>query len=206
MSTVARTVKLPPKEAPKHNVVVSLHGNGPRRERRDGGVLYEKAGDVETFWLEATAERMIHGVVSTGTVNTHSYSLDSAGCEFELPVPLLFRHAFKAGSRTCVTKNHDEAKIGSIVLIRRSKRQIYIQATIDESLAGDAVWRLVVSGEARSMSGSAVSMRLRGVVDGVKYYDKWSLDEGSITRNGANPDCWCEPYRPGFTEVPQWGV
>ncbi|MCA0393961.1 MAG: hypothetical protein LCH70_07570 [Proteobacteria bacterium] len=206
MNAATRTVRLPPKEALKPNVVVSLHGKGPRRERRDGGVWYEKAGDGETFWLDATAERMIHGVVSTGTVNTHNYSLDPAGCEFKLPVPLLFRHAFKAGSRTCVTKNRDEAKIGSIVLIRRSKWQIYIQATIDKSLAGDAVWRFVVSGEARSMSGSAVSTRLRGVVDGVEYYDKWILDEGSITRKGANPDCWCEPYRPGFTEVPQWGV
>jgi hypothetical protein len=196
-------VKLPAPARPDHSVV-SLYGKGIRR--LEDGSFYKCVDGKERYWIEFQSERMIHGVISTCTRSSHGHVLDPAGCRFTLPVPLLSRHAFKEGERSTVTNDLEKAKIGSIVTLVRSQRAVYIQASLDDTLAGKAAWDLILRGETRCLSVGSRSAKLQGVVEGTKYFSEWDMVEGSVVRRGANPDCWCEPYRPGFTEISQWDV
>lgn len=162
--------------------------------RLKDGSMYSDADGADTHWLEKTGKRTIQGVASTGTVNSHKYSMDPRGCEIKFPIPLLFAHGQYTARTTkeIVEARAEEARIGEIVLVRRSSEQIFVRGVLDDTLAGDAAWKLILSGEARCFSGAGKDMRLRGVVDGIRYYDCWKLYEVSVCRRGANPDCHFE--------------
>ncbi|MBB4262665.1 hypothetical protein [Bradyrhizobium sp. CIR3A] len=143
---------------------------------------------VETIWMKnaaggrLTAKRMIHGIASTPTINSHKYSLLSRGMMVKLPVPLLSSH-----------KGH-ATPIGQVVLVRKKADQIYVQAVVFHNEAADYAWKLIEQGETRCFSGAAApdGYRVQGVVDGVTFYDRWTLGEVSVCRKGANPDCTFE--------------
>jgi hypothetical protein len=146
------------------------------------------SGDMQCIWIEgAKSERMIDGIASTPTVNSHKYSLASAGCHIRLPVPLLSSH-----------KGHS-TPIGEVVHVRKCPLQIYVRAIVHHGPAGDYAWEMIESGELRAFSGAAVqeSWKLDGIVDGVSFYKNWTLREVSICREGANPDCWFDIYKAG---------
>ena len=131
--------------------------------------------------------RVIHGLASTSTLNSKGFAVVARGMDAELPVPLLWGHT---GHR---------APLGEVFFIRRSDARIYVRARLFDTEAADAAWRKIETGEARCLSASskASSMKLQGVVDGHKYYDRWTLGEVSIVRKGANPDCVFEIMPPG---------
>ncbi len=114
--------------------------------------------------------------------NHHAFS--SAGMHVKLPVPLLSQHA-KRGDR-----------IGDVVLIRKSVREVYCRAMVYENnAAADYAWKLIQDGTVRCFSISSADDQFRhvqGVVDGITFYDRWRLREVSICRKGANPDCVSE--------------
>jgi hypothetical protein len=127
-----------------------------------------------------TGARVIHGTASTSTINSHGYSLNSSGCSVKLPIPIYSQHACAGES------------IGEIVHLRKSALGIFVIGTIKENnLAADHAWALIEDGTLRAFSGAAApgSTHLQGIVEGVKYFDRWRLSEVSIVKNGANPDC-----------------
>src|ERR1700750_2014349 len=76
--------------------------------RRDG---------VEWLWMKGiSSDRMIHGVASTPTVNSHKYSLASEGMQAQLPVPLLSSHS-----------KHIRSPVGQVFYLRKSAKEIYIR-------------------------------------------------------------------------------
>ena len=151
----------------------------------------------ETIWVLGAAgvgRRMIHGVASTPTINSHKYSLASAGCQAKLPVPLKSEHA--AG------------QIGEVVLLRKSAREIYVRAVLFDTPAADYAWSLIKAGETRCFSGASKGGVVSdgklsylpalvgdAVVDGVTFYKSWWLDEVSVCRIGANPDCHFDIFK-----------
>ena len=152
----------------------------------------ERAGGVETLWVPETTGRIIEGIASTPTPNMHGYSLASDGCRVaQLPVPLLASHGFVGDSRK-MAGPIEKCRIGWVVFVRKSRDQVLVRACVDEGYeAADAAWKLIQQRTLRALSGAAVarSTHLRGVVEGVRYFDEWTLEEVSVCRSGANPDC-----------------
>jgi hypothetical protein len=148
----------------------------------------------ELFGYSANSERRIEGFASTSTVNSHGYSLNPRGCHISLPVPLWFSHARAANGQTrrVSSARGESVAIGTVYYARTSTEGIWVKAIVDDSIAGDHAWRLIESGEVRCFSGAAApsSLRVKGIVDGVTYYDAWTLSEVSVCPKGANPDCW----------------
>lgn len=180
------------------------------REKRFPGLQVKRVDGVETIWFEKRGRRMIHGIASTPTVNSHGDSWASSGCEARFPIPLLFGHGLiedkrgEGGKRVEASPDLEQLKIGEIVLVRKSEQGIYVIAVIDEGThAGDDAWKLIESGKALcfSVGGESRSFRLRGVVDGHRYYDRWRLKEVSVCRKGANPDCTFSIYHGAMAVV-----
>lgn len=159
---------------------------GPAVPRSSIGLMRDDRG-VETIWIRgASGRRMIEGIATTPTVNSHKYSVASAGCTIRLPVPLLSSHVHRGA-------------VGQVVWAQRSAERILIRAVIGEGPAGDAAWRLIQDGTLRALSSAAdnASLVTDGVVEGVEYYRAWRLLEVSLCQTGANPDCHCWPYDGG---------
>jgi len=135
---------------------------------------------IETIALvRVRGSRRIRGIASTGTMNSHGYSLDPRGCMISLPVPILSGHS-------------EGPPIGEVVVASKSAERIFIRGVIFEgNAARDYAWRLIKDGTLRRLSGACApgSSRLAGIVDGKKFYDRWQLGEVSLCRSGANPDC-----------------
>jgi hypothetical protein len=122
------------------------------------------------------AERMIHGVVSTPSINSKGTSYASRGCRAKFPLPVFCSHA-KEGD-----------PIGEVVSLRLSQGEIYIRAEIFKSSAADYAWELIKSGELQCLSAGSTQHKVQGVVEGIKFISSWRLREVSICRKGANPD------------------
>jgi hypothetical protein len=157
---------------------------------KDGVWFHFEDGAVYN-WVHRTGSRMIEGIASTGTVSKNNQSLNPKGCVVRVPIPLLFRHGFKHASREVVTTKLEDARIGEVFMVRKSKEHVMVRALLDNTLAGAAAWELIESGRARCFSvsvkpGTAV---MKGVIDGTRYYDQWEMDEVSVCFGGANPDC-----------------
>jgi hypothetical protein len=133
---------------------------------------------------QAPTTRMIHGLASTSTINSHNYALVARGMGAVLPVPLLSGH-----------KGHD-VPIGSVFYVRKTENKVYVRAALADNEAANDAWSLIVRGELRAFSGAALAdgLKLQGVVEGTKFYDEWRLGEVSIARKGANPDCVFEVW------------
>jgi hypothetical protein len=147
-------------------------------------VRFEQRGDHAIWSTGHRTKRMVHGLASTSTINTHKYSLDASKCRIDFPIPLLVSHE-KFGS------------VGEIVLARRSPREVYVIAALhDDNPASDYAWELVRQGELRAFSGAAEkdSATIAGCVLDVKFYSDWVLGEVSLCRPGANPDCVAEIF------------
>jgi hypothetical protein len=155
------------------------------------GVWHEFKDGVEKMWIDKTGRRMIEGIASTGTLTSHGHSRNPKGCIVRLPVPLLFGHGFKKGTRERGYKNVQDARIGDVVMVCKSKTAITVRAVLDDSLAGDAAWELIESGEARCFSVDSINGKttMKGIVNGHPYFDQWELKEVSVCFKGANPDC-----------------
>lgn len=172
----------------------------PVRERTSGR-LFEHTRDsgVETISEVLGSSHggigMIAGLASTSRVDSHLESLSSEGCAVRLPIPLLCSHAKDANGRI-VSNDMGETMIGRIVYFEKRPTEVRIRAVVDSTRAGRAAWQMIVQGELKCLSVGILrsSIKLRGVVDGVKYIDEWCLQEVSICRRGANPDCYFEVY------------
>jgi len=150
-----------------------------------------RSNGEETLWVAETSRRIIEGIASTPTPNSHGHSLSSKGCLIRLPVPLLAGHGFMRDTRKLAGPIH-KCRIGWVTWLRKSREQILVRACVDEGYeAADDAWKLIEAGALRAFSGAAVcnDLHLRGVVDGVRYFDQWTLEEVSVCRTGANPDC-----------------
>jgi hypothetical protein len=151
-----------------------------------GRVHFEQRGDHSIWRTDHKTRRMVHGLASTSTINSHKYSLDASGCRIDFPIPLLVSHE-KFGS------------VGEIVLARRSPREVYIVAGLhDGNPAADYTWDLIQQCELKAFSGAAEpgSLTAVGSVLDVKFYGEWTLSEVSLCKQGANPDCLVEIFSP----------
>jgi len=158
-----------------------------------------REGNVETLRMigpESVGTWMIEGIASTPTVTSHNHSLAPIGCRLKLPLPLLSQHGFKKGERTRVSNSLDEMRIGTVVYLSKSPHELRMRAVLDGTEAGLAAWRSIVTKETMALSVSSINARLRGVVDGVQYFDRWELSEISVCASGANPDTHLWVYQP----------
>lgn len=154
----------------------------PKGSTRFGHI---RSGEIETLWVKRhSGKRMIHGVATTPTISSNKQSMSSRGCTIRLPVPVFSQHASAAD------------RIGEVVSVRKSAREIYVIAVIDEhGAAADYAWRLIEAGEVRAFSVAAIKgAEIGAIVDGIKFWKRWTLGEVSICRAGANPDAYFEIY------------
>ena len=169
----------------------------PVRKRVGPHFHAQRNRDSETLWIELTGSRMIYGIASNPSVNSNGYSLSSKGCSVKFPIPLLSQHGHIGDTRNAPHKMSD-SKIGEIVWLKKTADAIWVRAVIDHSLAGDHAWKLIRSGETRAFSTAAVesSIRLKGIVDGHRFFDRWLLKEVSVCRAGACPGATFDIYVP----------
>lgn len=164
-----------------------------RRAEHDGtaDMTVTHLAGLDVFTLPGRwerAARVITGIASTPTParsgimpEGEKASLSSAGAEIDLPIPLLVAHEGNAATR-----------IGDIVQIERSEDRIDFRAVLLGTRAADFAWALIEDGTLRAVSVLAGDQTIGGVVDGVRFADKWRLKEISVCRYGANPDCRVE--------------
>jgi hypothetical protein len=141
---------------------------------------------VETICVrdfDQQGKRMIRGVASTATTNSHGWSKDPRGCQVQMPVPLVCAH-------------HELGQIGDVTVVSKYPDKVVIHGWVWNNPAGDRAWALIESGEMRALSVGATSVQAT-VVDGVTYCDRWLLREVSIVRRPANPDCWLKISKQG---------
>lgn len=153
------------------------------------GVWHSYVDGVEKLWIEKSGSRVIEGIASTGAMSSHGQVLNPRGCIVRFPIPLLFGHGFRKGTREYAYKRLEEARIGEITMVHKQPHAVLVRAVIDDSLAGDAAWEKIVCGEARCFSVGPANGKLKGIVDGDKFFDEWTLKEVSVCFQGANPDC-----------------
>ena len=160
----------------------------PRKNAPRVGVSRESG--IETIWLKNAVgglpltRRMIHGIASTSSVDAQNHVLVSRGMMAKLPIPLLSQHA-----------GHVSSPIGVVTLVRKRDREIYVIGTIfEKNEAADYAWSMILDGSVRCLSVGARVQRVQGIVDGIKFIDRWSVNEISICRQGANGDCRFEIY------------
>ena len=159
--------------------------------------VHERIDGVEVLRLKTVpAGRMIYGIASTPTINSHGYSLLTKGCVVRLPTPLLSAHAKFGGP------------IGAVFHVEKSDSRLYVRARLFAGPAADYAWKLITSGETLSFSGAALpgSTTAEAEVDGVKFYSNWTLGEVSICRKGANPDCWAQIFNGEFATAASPGL
>lgn len=166
----------PPVEEADELVVETTPPPKPLRDR----VKHTREDGIETlsYAWRSPGKRRIRGIASTPTITSRGAVVSSRGCMARLPIPLRYGHS-KLGRG-----------IGEVTLVRKSDRQIYIEAEIFDTPAGDHAWRLIESGALRCLSVGKADVRYQAEVDGVRYVDQWKLAEVSICRKGANADCF----------------
>jgi hypothetical protein len=145
----------------------------PCRVWRDNGIETLKRLDLH-------GERMLHGIASTPAISRNKRSFRPEGCRARIPVPLLSAH-------------HELGHIGQVTLVRKTPVHVYVQAVFDDTRAGRYAWDLFARGELRALSVGTHEI-CKTVVDGIEFHDEWHLREVSLSRRGANPDAYCEPY------------
>ena len=168
------------------DVMASLPAEGI--DERTVRVIRETVGPgYERIELRGPSRRRhIRGIASTARVCDDKDSLGSSGCLLSLPLPLLFDHGF-VGKKAASTDIH-RMRIGELVLLQKSAQMVLIEAVMDDSRAADHAWSLIESGECRCLSILSEDRDLSGVVDGIRFYDRWTLKEVSVCRSGKNPD------------------
>src|SRR5262249_31708137 len=95
-------------------------------------------------------------------------------------IPLLSKHA-TAGQG-----------IGDVTYIRIRRDDVYIRADLHETAAADHAWRLIERGELRGLSAGLSHGPPSPEGEGARVYDRWTMAEVSVVRNGANADCYFE--------------
>lgn len=187
MPSSSRYCNLAPPVAAERTAPVERAGPRVRIHRADG---------VETLWIDHEGPRVIMGIASTPRISSHKHSLSSAGCQIRFPIPLLSSHGFVGDSRRAPWQP-EQVKIGEVVWIQKSSRAVRVRAVLDDNEAADYAWKLIESGEVRAFSVAAVrgTARVQGVVEGAVFFDRWKLEEVSVCRRGANPDCQFSIYR-----------
>lgn len=140
--------------------------------------LDEKA---EYVWSprDRKGRRIIQGIASTSTLNSHKYSLRAEGCDIRLPIPVLWRHDSKV-------------QVGEVTCVAKSVHGIGVVCEIFHTPEANIVWNEIVSGRARCFSGAADQKNFSHPVkfpDGKSIYCRWQLAEVSVCPQGANPDC-----------------
>lgn len=155
------------------------------------GVWRSYSDGVEKLWIDKSGRRVIEGIASTGAMTTRDLAHNPKGCLVRFPVPLLFGHGYVNvnGARKRGYRRVEDARVGEVVMVLKRPDAVIVRAVIDDSLAGDAAWALIESGEARCFSVCASNNQLKGIVEGNKFYDEWTLKEVSVCFKGANPDC-----------------
>jgi len=136
--------------------------------------------------------RLIRGVASTGRICEDNYSLSSMGCVMTLPIPLLFAHGHLGKKTKPESDDLQKLRIGEVVLLKKNRHFIQMEAVIDDSEAGKYAWKLIEDGAVSALSVRSSTMQLGAVVDDVSFYDRWTLDEISICRSGRNPEAYFE--------------
>jgi hypothetical protein len=129
----------------------------------------------------STGTLRIHGIASTATINAHNYSVDPEGMEVtSLPVPLLASHDGRGSE-----------PIGDVYHVRRHRSGVYVKACLRRHAAADFAMRKITEAGWSGLSCAMApgSGRKLSVVDGVTFYDRWTMGEVSICPKGANPDC-----------------
>lgn len=129
--------------------------------------------------------RMLMGVVSTDSPDSHHVSLNPMGCVLQLPLPLLAGHGLKDKRSD---SSLDRERIGEVIWIQKSAREIAIGAVLDNSRAADAAWGQILAGELKALSHELRDVEWRGVVGGVRYVEAWRMIEVSVCQSGSNPD------------------
>lgn len=162
----------------------------------------ENGTRAEKFWIDRTGPRMIAGVASTDRVCDDGLSLSSWGCEADLPTPLMWDHGLLADvddKNKMIRSAFDALKesiprrqqqIGSVTWLRKTAKAVEIRAVLDDTPAAEFAWEYIKQGRVRTLEVSIhrPSMHLRGVVDGVRFAERWFLNEVSIVAEGKKPD------------------
>jgi hypothetical protein len=170
---VAQRPPEPPAEPPKVDT-------GPRFH------LYRARG-IETITTGMVGSRMIRGIASTPTIcsrrtedgKTKKWRLKSSGCMARFPIPLKCDH-------------HELGQIGDVTLVNISPQQVVIHGLIWDTDPATYAWEnLIKTGAMRCLSAGALATK-RTVVDEIGFLERWLLEEVSIVRVPANPDCTFE--------------
>jgi hypothetical protein len=144
-------------------------------------VRIKREGGIESITTGATGRRMIRGIAATPTISSKQRSFRSAGCQVKFPVPLLCAH-------------HEMGQVGDVVLVEKGPERVIVHALFWQTEAARYAWDLVKAGEMGGLSMGTASVR-KTVVDGVTFHERWLLQEVSIVRTPANPDCTFEVMR-----------
>jgi hypothetical protein len=117
-------------------------------------------------------DRLIEGIAASTRMTTNGNVYDIRGGQLRLPVKVLF--------------GHKGDMVGNVVLLRKTARDLFIRCSVNHSMAGDYVWHLIETGEARDFSIGAHTPDPQ-TTDGKVFISSWTLNEISITRRGASP-------------------
>jgi len=155
--------------------------------------FFDPDSAVERLEFEQEPEgRKVWGTATTPTITSNRQSSNPRGCIARIPTPLLFGHARVTDADGKEHRLTDEqAEIGLVYGIEKTAAALKFKAVLHDSLAADHAWKLIESGEVRCVSIGHLqspATKIRGAVDGVKFYDEWVLRELSLCRQGANPD------------------
>ena len=156
------------------------------------------SGGLEVIEVrDVCGQRRIEGVASTGFITKkvivkrsqgieweeiYRQSLQPRGCMAKLPIPLKSEHA-----------NYSE--IGAIYYLRKSATNIYIRAVLHDGPAADHTWDLIRRGLCRGLSVGPGAMARPTVADSVHFFSRWWINEISVCRRPANPECHFEILR-----------
>jgi hypothetical protein len=124
-------------------------------------------------------DRIIEGIASTSTFNSHGYALKAAGCFIRLPVPVLWRH-------------QANFHIGEVTAAWKSDRGIEVRCEIFRTRAANEAWHEIKSGNALCFSGAASDLHRSSAMrmqSEKSLFLEWRLKEVSVCFQGANPDC-----------------
>jgi len=170
----------PPCSHSEHTSIPVASSEARRTSRR---ILTDAFEHIE---VEPISVRRIIGIASSAAIDSHNTVLDPWGCIASVPCPLLFEHATKGRLKG---ESLESLAIGEVYSCVRTRDTVAICACVYPTRAGDRAWELILSREARALSVAITNERLRGVVDGVRYFDQWRLAEVSIVRAAANSEC-----------------
>ena len=114
-------------------------------------MVVTRENGIETirYAFRQPGRRRIHGIASTPRITTHKVSRSSENCAVKFPVPLRCSHS-----------EHGRG-LGDVTLVRRSEAEVYIQADIHDSPAGDYAWKLIEQGELLGLSKAPLTSTSR---------------------------------------------